>query len=75
MSDFIEPFCYQAEEANKVLDYHIQPGLKATVDRQLVTELLAILFENALKYTEAGDLIRCGCSTETIWLYPSQTRV
>ncbi|MGI5935592.1 MAG: sensor histidine kinase [Oscillospiraceae bacterium] len=58
VSDFIEPFCYQAEEANKVLDYHIQPGLKATIDRQLVTELLAILFENALKYTEAGDLIR-----------------
>jgi len=58
VSDFIEPFCYQAEEAGKVLDYHIQPGLTATVDRQLITELLAILFENALKYTEKGDLIR-----------------
>jgi hypothetical protein len=54
VSDFIEPFCYQAEEANKVLDYHIQPGLKATIDRQLVTELLAILFENALEIHRGG---------------------
>ena len=58
VTDFIEPFCYQAEATEKKLEYHIQPGLHLYADRQLVTELLAILLENALKYTEAGGLIR-----------------
>lgn len=58
ISDFIEPFCYQAEAADKRLDYHLQPGLTLNADRQLITELLAILLENALKYTEPGGLIR-----------------
>lgn len=58
VTDFIEPFCYQAEATEKKLEYHLQPGLRLYADRQLVTELLAILLENALKYTEAGGLIR-----------------
>jgi len=58
INDFIEPFCYQAEAAGKTLTYHLQPGLKLAADRQLLTELLAILLENALKYTETGGLIR-----------------
>ncbi len=58
VTDFIEPFCYQAEATEKTLEYHIQPGLHLYADRQLVTELLAILLENALKYTEPGGLIR-----------------
>ncbi len=58
VSDFIEPFCYQAEAANKRLNYQLQPGLQLCADRQLITELLAILLENALKYTEPGGLIR-----------------
>lgn len=58
VSDFIEPFCYQAEATDKKLDYYLQPGLTLYADRQLMTELLAILLENALKYTEAGGAIR-----------------
>jgi len=58
VEDFIEPFCYQAEAAGKTLDYHLQPQLKLSADRQLLTELLAILLENALKYTEPGNTIR-----------------
>lgn len=58
VNGFIEPFCYQAEAADKTLKYWVQPGLKIMADRQLFTELLAILLENALKYTERGDLIR-----------------
>lgn len=58
VEDFIEPFCYQAEMAEKTLEYHLQPGLKLSADRQLLTELLAILLENALKYTEPGNSIR-----------------
>jgi len=57
VTDFIEPFCYQAEGTGKSLDYYLQPGLRLYADRQLVTELLAILLENALKYTEAGGMI------------------
>lgn len=58
VTDFIEPFCYQAEAAGKRLDYAVEPGLRLQADRQLITELLAILLENALKYTEEGGLIR-----------------
>ena len=58
VTDFIEPFCYQAEATEKQLDYELQPGVKLFADRQLITELLAILLENALKYTEEGGLIR-----------------
>ena len=57
VEDFIEPFCYQAEAAGKTLEYRLQPGLKLSADRQLLTELLAILLENALKYTEEGNSI------------------
>ncbi len=58
IGDFIEPFCYQAETTGKTLEYHLQPGLSIYADRQLLTELLAILLENAMKYTEQGGLIR-----------------
>ena len=55
--NFIEPFCFQAQVADKALDYLVEPGLSLAADRQLITELLAILLENALKYTEGGDRI------------------
>ena len=58
VTDFIEPFCYQAEATEKKLVYDVQPGVKLFADRQLITELLAILLENALKYTEEGGVIR-----------------
>lgn len=68
VSDFIEPFCYQAELADKRLEYELQPGLKIEADRQLLTELLAILLENALKYTEPGGIIR-------VWVSGHDNRV
>jgi len=63
VGDFIEPFCYQAELAEKQLHYYLQPGLTVEADRQLITELLAILLENALKYTEPGGMIRVDTRT------------
>ena len=63
VEDFIEPFCYQAEMAGKTLEYQLQPGMKLSADRQLLTELLAILLENALKYTEPGNSIRVTAHT------------
>lgn len=64
VTDFIEPFCYQAEATEKKLEYHIQPGLHLYADRQLITELLVILLENALKYTEPGGVIRISVHTQ-----------
>lgn len=63
VSDFIEPFCYQAEATGKTLEYDLQSGVMLYADRQLITELLAILLENALKYTEPGGLIRVNAHT------------
>ena len=57
ISDFIEPFCYQAEATDKKLYYDLQSNQLLYADRQLITELLAILLENALKYTETGGTI------------------
>jgi two-component system sensor histidine kinase CiaH len=64
VTDFIEPFCYQAEATDKKLEYWLQPGQMLYADRQLVTELLAILLENALKYTEQGGIIRVATRSE-----------
>ena len=58
VGDFIEPFVYQAEAAEKQLDVDLEPGLTLAADRQLLTELLVILLENALKYTEPRGRIR-----------------
>lgn len=55
---FIEPFTYQAESTGKVLHHYVDANLMLYADRQLITELLVIFLENALKYTEKGDVIR-----------------
>ncbi len=64
IEDFIEPFCYQAEAAQKKLIYNLQSELSLVADRQLLTEVLAILLENALKYTEKGGMIRLSAYSE-----------
>ena len=58
IDDFIEPFCYQAQSAEKTLEYWVAPSLVVVADRHLLTEVIVILLENALKYTSAGDYIR-----------------
>lgn len=75
--DFIEPFCYQAEAAGKQLEYSLQPGVTLYADRQLMTELLAILLENALKYTEEGGMIRVNtcCADNKVVLTVSDTGI
>ena len=55
---FIEPFCFQAEATGKSLRYEVEEHLMLMADRQLLTELLVIFLENALKYTEKGDRIQ-----------------
>ncbi len=55
---FIEPFCYQAETTGKTFRYYVEKDLTMVADRQLITELLVIFLENALKYTETGDFVQ-----------------
>ena len=64
VNDFIEPFRYQAEAMGTTLETRLQPHLTLTADRQLLTELLAILLENAIKYTEPGGMIRVSARAE-----------
>lgn len=61
---FIEPFIYQAEGTGKKLEYYVQPDMVMVGDKQLLTELIVILMENALKYTEVGAVIKLNVYTE-----------
>lgn len=57
VTDIIDHFMIQAELGEKTLTAETQPGQVIRADRQLITELIAILLENAVKYTESGDKI------------------
>lgn len=63
VEDFIEPFIYQAAATGKKLEYSVQEGMVIVGDRQLLTELMVILMENALKYTEEGSYIKLNAFT------------
>lgn len=60
---FIEPFIYQAAATKKKLEYFVQAGMVIVGDKQLLTELIVILMENALKYTEEGAYIKLNAFT------------
>ncbi|MBQ9980511.1 MAG: HAMP domain-containing histidine kinase [Oscillospiraceae bacterium] len=57
VDDLMEPFKLQAELDDKTLNVDTQPSQAIRADKQLITELLAILLENAIKYTLPGDSI------------------
>ncbi len=61
---FIEPFIYQAEATGKKLNYSVQEDMVIVGDKQLLTELVVILLENALKYTKEGDVIKLNAFTQ-----------
>lgn len=63
VEDFIEPFIYQAAATGKKLEYSVQEGMVIVGDRQLLTELMVILMENALKYTEEGSYVKLNAFT------------
>lgn len=58
VEDFIEPFVFQAEDTERILKYYVDDNIMIRADRQLLTELLVIFLENALKYTGNGDIIQ-----------------
>ena len=63
VESFVEPFIYQAESTGKRLQYSVQAGMVIVGDRQLLTELMVILLENSLKYTDAGCSIKLNAFT------------
>lgn len=60
-----EAFAPAAEDAGKQLEADIKPGLCVPGDRELLTQMLVNLVENAVRHTPAGARIvvalDCGC--------------
>ncbi len=52
-----EAFAAVAEDEGKSLDAHIEPGITVNGDRELLTQMLANLTENALRHTPAGTTV------------------
>lgn len=48
----------------KTLATHLQPTGKASISRDTLQQVLGILLENALKYTQAGDTIELQCTQQ-----------
>ena len=55
---FIEPFIFQAGTTGKRMEYLVEQDMVIVGDKQLLTELIVILLENALKYTDEGAYIK-----------------
>ena len=55
--DYAEPYLFQAESGGKTLQIRVTPGLSLWADKKLIGQLLGLLLENAVKYTEEGDAI------------------
>jgi signal transduction histidine kinase len=52
-----EAFAPAAEDAGQILTASITPDLRITGDRELLTQMLANVVENAIRYTPAGTRI------------------
>lgn len=56
--DIVSPLLVLTEVGEKTLDADIQPALALYAEKSLIEQLMVLLLENAIKYTEAGDSIR-----------------
>ncbi|NLM14609.1 MAG: HAMP domain-containing histidine kinase [Clostridiaceae bacterium] len=68
IKEITTPFIYQAEAGGKTITVHASEGLMAYGYRQDLGEMVVLLLENALKYTEAGDQIE-------VWLQGDSDRL
>lgn len=55
-----EAFAPAAEDVGKTLMTQIAPGIRVVGDRELLTQMLANLVENAIRHTGPGTMIRVG---------------
>jgi signal transduction histidine kinase len=60
----VDAFAPSAEEAGKSLVGRIAPGIRIAGDRELLTQMLANLAENAIRHTPAGTRIEVSLARE-----------
>ena len=60
----IDAFAPSAEEAGKCLTSRVAPNVSIAGDRELLTQMLANLVENAIRHTPAGTVIAVSLSRE-----------
>ncbi len=56
-ADVVDAFAPAAEDAGKRIEAKIKPGIGFLGDRELLTQMLANLIENAIRHTPAGTRI------------------
>ncbi|MDO4571784.1 MAG: HAMP domain-containing sensor histidine kinase [Clostridia bacterium] len=64
--EIVTPLLLLAETGGKSLAVDIQPGLMLNAEKGLIEQLVVLLLENAIKYTEAGDSIRLSMSGDAL---------
>jgi two-component system phosphate regulon sensor histidine kinase PhoR len=57
IKETVRSFDIQVERAKGSIDYHLTPGMWLYGDRQLLSNLLYNLVDNAIKYSKAGFII------------------
>jgi len=60
----VDAFAPAAEDAGKHLDNKIKPGIRVSGDRDLLTQMLANLVENAIRHTPAGTRIEVSLGSD-----------
>jgi signal transduction histidine kinase len=57
LESIVADFAPAAEDREQTLAADIQPGLTVTADRELLTQMVVNLLENALRHTQPGTLV------------------
>ena len=60
----VDAFAPAAEDAGKRLDAKIKPAIRFSGDRELLTQMLANLVENAIRHTPAGTRIEVSLGSD-----------
>lgn len=58
VESIVQTFAPSVEDAGKSLSAHVEPGISIKGDRELLTQMIVNLIENALVHTPAGTRIR-----------------
>jgi signal transduction histidine kinase len=63
-TNVVEAFAPAAEDAGKRLDAKIKPAIRMSGDRELLTQMLANLVDNAIRHTPAGTRIELSLGSD-----------
>jgi signal transduction histidine kinase len=61
----VDAFAPAAEDAGKRLDVKIKPGIRVSGDRELLTQMLANLVDNAIRHTPPGTHIEVSLGSDS----------